>query len=54
MITKDTLMISLDIETTGVVPGCGILSIGAEAFTLDDNDTKNFLSVTINQANRLS
>ena len=54
MITKDTLMISLDIETTGIRPGCGILSIGAEAFTLGDKDTRRCFSVTINQANRPS
>ena len=54
MITKDTLMISLDIETTGITPGCGILSIGAEAFTLGDEDTRSYFSITINQAYRPS
>ena len=54
MITKDTLMVSLDIETTGIRPGCGILSIGAEAFTLGDEDTRNYFSITINQAYRPS
>ena len=54
MITKDTLMISLDIETTGVTPGCGILSIGAEAFTLGDENTRSYFSITINQAGRPS
>jgi len=54
MITKDTLMVSLDIETTGITPGCGILSIGAEAFTLRDEDTRNYFSITINQAYRPS
>ena len=54
MITKDTLMISLDIETTGIRPGCGILSIGAEAFTLCDKEVRNYFSITINQAYRPS
>ena len=54
MITKDTLMISLDIETTGTVPGCGILSIGAEAFTLEDKDPRSFFSITIDQVGRPS
>ena len=52
MITKDTLMISLDIETTGIRPGCGILSIGAEAFTLCDKEVRNFFSISINQMGR--
>lgn len=29
MFAKDTVHISLDLETTGITPGCGILSIGA-------------------------
>ena len=43
MIIENICMISLDIETTGTRPGCGILSIGATTFSpFSDHESSAF------------